>query len=306
MDNQNVLEMEISKMQKNVDGFVHGIANALCPDVLLQIAERLKNIPEHRKDVLLLHEIYNSEINIKLQSELLRMRIINNPEKLRSSIRGSRSRSTDESAKSIKDILGYATYCVTARFLNEYYTGLNRLRMKIINDDNLSIESLKRCFEDDVILNKSLSPIAWLNEHLLPIQITGISSLWQKVYIHSNSYADALLFGYLSELLFNSFKYCGHDKHDCIKIDFSETVIENETYLIVSFFNAIATNPFIPVSGKGLDAMRLDLCNLNGVTSPNTSLLVTKSNETFKVTLSFKKDLLLNDSVKPVIYRKKQ
>ncbi|KJV05373.1 hypothetical protein [Methylocucumis oryzae] len=71
------------KMQKLVEQFTHSLGNVIFPDTIYQVAERLKNNPECRKDVLLLHEAYHSEIIIKLQGELLRQRYTNtNPEKI--------------------------------------------------------------------------------------------------------------------------------------------------------------------------------------------------------------------------------
>ncbi len=286
------------RMQKLVDQFTHTLGNVIFPDTIYQVAERLKNNPECRKDVLLLHEAYHSEIIIQLQGELLRQRYANtNPEKFRQLIRRCRRTSRDiDNYKSIEDILDYAASRVTARFLNQHYAGLNSIRDKILSKKNVSLSDLKQKFEDDILLNKSLRPIAWINENLRPVKITEISPLWKKVFILSESHAEALLFGYFSEILFNVFKYADHDKDEFLRLVFDEKTINDTTYLSCSWGNPVKDKaPSIPDSGKGLDAIQEDLKQLNDTEIPEESLLISQQKNQFQVTLFFKKDLLVNE-----------
>lgn len=166
-ENIKHLDKANHRMQRLVEQFTHSLGNVIFPDTIYQVAERLKNNPECRKDVLLLHEAYHSEITIKLQGELLRQRYGNtNPEKFRQFIRSCRrTPNVSENTKSIEDILDYAASRVTARFLNQHYAGLNSIRDKILSKKNVSLNALKQKFEDDILLNKSLRPIAWINLH---------------------------------------------------------------------------------------------------------------------------------------------
>ncbi|MEF3075701.1 SEL1-like repeat protein [Methylobacter sp. Wu1] len=292
------LEDANHRMQRLVEQFTHSLGNVIFPDTIYQVAERLKNNPECRKDVLLLHEAYHSEVTIKLQGELLRQRYANtSAESFRQLIRRCR-RTPDaaESTKSIEDILNYAASRVTARFLNQHYAGLNSIRDKILSKKNASLNALKQKFEDDILLIKSLSPIEWINQNLRPIQITEISPLWRKVFILSESYAEALLFGYFSEILFNAFKYADHDKDEFLTLVFDEKTINDKTYLSCSWKNSVKDkSPTILGTGKGLDAIQEDLKQLNGTENPEESLLVSQQETQFQVTLFFKKDLLVND-----------
>ena len=102
---------------------------------------------------------------------------------------------------------------------------------------NVSLDDLKQKFEDDILLNKSLRPIEWVNQHLRPIQVAQISPLWLKVCILAESHAEALLFGYFSEILFNAFKYADHDKDAFLSLDFAESTINEKTYLTCSWLN---------------------------------------------------------------------
>jgi len=295
------------RMQKLVQQFTHSLGNVIFPDTIYQVAERLKNNPECRKDVLLLHEAYHSEIIIKLQGDLLRQRHANtDPREFRYSIRSCRrTPNSAEKTKSIEDILDYAASRVTARFLNQHYAGLNSIRDKMLSKKNLSLDALKQKFEDDILLNKSLRPIAWINQYLRPVQVTEISPLWQKVFILSESHAEALLFGHFSEILFNAFKYADHDKDEFLTVAFGEKNINDKTYLTCSWLNPVKDkSPAMLGTGKGLDAIQEDLKQLNDTESPEESLLISQQNKQFQVTLFFKKDLLVNDLPSLKIKRK--
>lgn len=292
------LENANHRMQRLVEQFTHTLGNVIFPDTIYQVAERLKNKPGCRKDVLLLHEAYHSEIIIKLQGELLRQRYANtNPEKFRQLIRSCRrTLNTAEKTKSIEDVLDYAASRVTARFLNQHYAGLNSIRDKILSKKNGSLNDLKQKFEDDILLNKSLSPIGWINENLRPIQIVEISPIWKKVLILAESHAEALLFGYFSEILFNAFKYADHDKDEFLRLIFDEKIINDTTYLSCSWENPVKDKaPSILGSGKGLDAIQEDLKQLNDTENPEESLIISQQKNQFQVTLFFKKDLLVNE-----------
>jgi len=298
-EKNKALEASQGRMQKLVEQFTHSLGNVIFPDTIYQVAERLKNNPECRKDVLLLHEAYHSEIIIKLQGELLRQRYGNtNPEKFRQFIRSCRrTPNVSENTKSIEDILDYAASRVTARFLNQHYAGLNSIRDKILSKKNVSLNALKQKFEDDILLNKSLRPIAWVDQNLRPIQITKISPLWEKVFILSESHAEALLFGYFSEILFNAFKYADHDKDEFLTLVFDEKTINEITYLSCSWKNPVKDKaPSRLGTGKGLDAIQEDLKQLNDTENPEESLLISQQKNQFQVTLHFKRDLLYKES----------
>ncbi len=288
------------RMQSLVEQFTHTLGNVIFPDTIYQVAERLKNNPECRKDALLLHEAYHSEITIKLQGELLRQRYGNsNPEKFRQIVRRCRRSQNDvDKTKSIETILDYAASRVTARFLNQHYAGLTSIRDKILSKKKTTLDVLKKKFEDDILLNTSLTPIAWINQNLRPIKIAEISPLWKMVFILSESHAEALLFGYFSEILFNAFKYADHDKDDFLTIAFSEKTTNDKTYLSCSWVNPVKEKTLvIQGTGKGLNAIQEDLKQLNNTENPEESLLIYQKNNKFQVTFFFKEDILYTKPV---------
>lgn len=138
-----------------------------------------------------------------------------------------------------------------------------------------------------------------------PVKITEISPLWKKVFILSESHAEALLFGYFSEILFNAFKYADHDKDEFLRLIFDEKIINDTTYLSCSWENPVKDKaPSIPGSGKGLDAIQEDLKQLNDTENPEESLIISQQKNQFQVTLFFKKDLLVNELPSLKIKRK--
>ena len=301
-EERNRLDEANHRMQKLVEQFTHTLGNVIFPDTIYQVAERLKTNPDCRKDVLLLNEAYHSEIIIKLQGELLRQRYANtNPERFRQLIRACRrDLNSQDKSKSIADILDYAASRVTARFLNQHNASLGSIRDKILTQKNISLDVLRQQFEDDILLNKTLGSVEWINQYLRPFEVVALSPLWQKVYILAESHAEALLFGYFSEVLFNAFKYADHDAEKFLTVRFDETVIEGKTYLSCSWSNPMGNKtPNSLGTGKGLDAILEDLRQLNDTNNATNSLLVTQDDDQFKVTLFFQKHLLINDAPKP-------
>jgi len=277
------------------------------PDTIYQVVERLKTNPECRKDVLLLNEAYHSEIIIKLQSELLRQRYANNnPEKFRQFIRACRRMpDSGDRTKSITDILDYSASRVASRFLNQHNASLNSIRDKILSCKNESLEVLKQKFEDDILLNRSLGSVAWINQNLRPFKVLELSPLWQKVRILSESHAEALLFGYFSEVMFNAFKYADHTANNFLTVVFDERVFDDKTYLVCSWANPLGDKSTISLgTGKGLDAILEDLKQLNDTESDSNSMLVTQSEQQFQVTMFFQKDLLIDEVPMPSFRRK--
>jgi hypothetical protein len=277
------------------------------PDTIYQVAERLKANPDCRKDVLLLNEAYHSEIIIKLQAELLRQRHTSaNPEKFRLLIRACRQTfNSGDKAKSIEDVLDYAASRVTARFLNQHNASLGSIRDNILSRKNVSLEALKQKFEDDILLNRSLKSVEWINQNLRPFKIVNISTLWEKVFILAESHAEALLFGHFSEILFNAFKYADHAANEFLTVSFDEKVIDGITYLTCSWQNPLGDNIVNSLgTGKGLEAIQEDLMQLNDTQSQSNSLLVVQEKKQFQVTMFFKKDLLIDEFKVPEIKRK--
>lgn len=307
--NQNKENQKLQiRMQKLVEQFTHTLGNVIFPDTIYQVAERLKVNPKCRKDALLLNEAYHSEIIIKLQAELLRQRHTNiNAEKFRQLIWSCRRLpESGDKIKSIDEILDYAASRVAARFLNQHNASLNSIRDKILSHNQVSLDVLKQKFEDDILLNQSLSAVAWIDRNLRPFKVEGISPLWQKVRILAESHAEALLFGHFSEALFNAFKYADHDASNFLTVEFSECVVEDQTYLKACFANprggSAASNEL--GTGKGLDAIKEDLRQLNDTCNDANSLAIEQDGKTFQVTMFFQENLLLHEGPMPKLKRK--
>ena len=296
-----------NKMQKLVEQFTHSLGNVIFPDTIYQVAERLKSNPACRKDVLLLNEAYHAEIIIKLQSELLRQRYANsNPEKFRQLIRACRRKeNADDPVKSITEILDYAAGRVAARFLNQHNASLKTIRERVLAKHQTDLETLKQKFEDEVLLQGGANCVDWISRNLRPLKVVENSRLWQKVRVASASHAEALLFGYFSEILFNAFKYADHSAADFVSIEFGQQMVDEKTYLVCTWTNPIGNQTSQRLDGgKGLDAIKEDLQQLNDTDCDVGSLMTVADGQEFKVSLFFQKDLLLDDVALPAIRRK--
>ena len=288
------------RMQKLVEQFTHSLGNIIFPDTIYQVAEHLKQKPEYRKDVLLLQDAYHAENMIKRQGELLRQRYANiDPKQFQQTIRGCRVKANSiDVVKSIGDILDYAISRVTARFLNQHYANLNKIRDEILSNRNVELDKLKKKFEDDILLSNSETALEWTSKNLRPIKLVEMSPLWKKVFIQPESYSEALLFGYFSEIFFNAFKYADHQQVDFLELSFNESDIDGETYLSCSWLNQVAKEKILGLgTGQGLESIREDLKQLNETDEPEKSLLVCQQNGQFKITLFFNKELLLLESL---------
>jgi TPR repeat protein len=283
-----------NRMQKMVQEFTHTLSNVIFPDIIYQVSESLKKTGGNRKDILLLQQAYYSEKLIKLLGEILRLRYANpDPEHFRQTIRGCRLESDNGNAKTIEDILDYALSRVVARFINQDDASLKGIREQALAVKGSNLENLKHSFEDSVLLNNTLSSIEWTTLNLLPIKITEISPLWKNIFIQSENYTEALMFSYFSEILFNAFKYSNHGNDEFLTISFNECSIDNQIYLSCNFSNpAVKNNPLSLGTGVGLDAIKEDLYQLNDTDEAKKSLLVSKQDRQFQVTLFLQKDLL--------------
>ena len=85
---------------------------------------------------------------------------------------------------------------------------------------------MKQKFEDDILLNRSLGSVEWINQNLRPFKVVNTSLLWQKVFILAESHAEALLFGHFSEVLFNAFKYADHTADEFLTLCLMKTLLK--------------------------------------------------------------------------------
>jgi hypothetical protein len=201
--------------------------------------------------------------------------------------------------------LDYAASRVTARFLNQHNASLTTIRDKILSRKNVSLKDLKQKFEDDILLNRSLDSVEWINQNLRPFKVIENSPLWQKVSILAESHAEALLFGYFSEVLFNAFKYADHEADEFLTVVFDENIINGKTYLTCSWQNPLGNKTLNSLgTGEGLNAIQEDLRQLNESHSKSNSLVIIQDRQQFQVIMFFKKDLLIDEVQVPNIKRK--
>ncbi len=288
--NQQLQETQ-RRLQGLVQKYTHTLGNLLFPDRIYRVAQKLKTQPQFHQEYLSLCEAYHAEVSLLQQSELLRIRhVVDNPEQFKSLIYPERlSADSTAPAVTIRQILNDALEQVTTRFLNENYAKLHFVRERILTQLHLSLSALQQEFETQVLFEET-DALTWVNQNLLPIR-ADFSDRWQHVKLKKGGYAEALLYSYFDELLFNVFKYSDYKQ---LTLRGYEQEIDGVLYLRLSWENTYVDDTANGTQ-KGLEGIREDLKILNASAEKMTTLEVVtdKVLGVFRVTLSLCKDLLI-------------
>ncbi len=292
-------QISIDRMQKMVERYTHSLGNTIIPETIYNVAVRLKQHEDEdmNKDSLLLYKAYRSEEMIKIQAELLRNKYLSSdPEEFRRSVRKDRMRpeSTDPKVR-VMDILNNVTESVFAdRLLNQNYAKLNSIREQLAFKHGRDIDEMHEEFEQQMFFTKELSPLEWVNQTLCKIQLLENSDLWKKVRLRKGRHAEALLYDYFSELMFNALKYADHRQRDFLKVRFGERKIRDKQYLFTEWENSFVPDTQTKMgTGNGLMSIAEDLKDLNDSVSEEESLQKITCENTFQVTLMFEKYLFI-------------
>jgi tetratricopeptide (TPR) repeat protein len=283
-DNTNL----IKKMQKIVQQYTHTLGNTIFPRNLLEVARKLGDSTDFKKESLLLYSAYDAEVFIIHQSELLRYKYVaQNSEQFRNLIRQDISLSNNEPATNIEQILNNALKRVILRFLN--YAKFNEIRKRVLAQRSLSLLELQHSFEEQIFFKNQLS-LDWVDANLFPIKV-DFSKNWQSVKLKENGFAESLLFGYFYELFFNIFKYSDYQG---VELQFDDQEIDGCAYLVSKWKNSYVDNTSIGTE-MGLESIQEDLRQLHD--SENEATTLQKNNNAnekiFQVILPLRKDLLI-------------
>jgi len=284
-----------NQMQKMVRQYTHTLGNTIFPGNILEVAKKLRDFADFKKESLLLYNAYDAEVFILHQSELLRQRhIAQNPEEFRDFIRQDISLSDKKPVTNIEQILNDALKRVISRFLDENYAKFNEIRQWVLAERGFSLLELRQNFEEQIFF-KNQSSLHWVHNNLFTIKV-DFSTNWQSIKLKENGFAEALLQGYFYELFFNIFKYSDYQG---IKLQFDEQEIDGCAYLISKWKNSYVDNTQLG-TGKGLENIQEDLRQLHD--SKNEAITLQRSNHSdtkiFQVILPLRKDLLICETFK--------
>jgi hypothetical protein len=120
-------------------------------------------------------------------------------------IRGSREEANRDNATDILSILNNALERITSHFINDKYAKLKTARKKLFSSDFKPLPSLLESFENQVLFQVK-KPLEWVNENLMPIDLSELTLGWAAIRLKRNSHAEALLDGYFYELFFKDYK----------------------------------------------------------------------------------------------------
>ena len=284
-----------TRLEKLVQRTSHTLANTIFPNTLYQVAERLKDRVELRRDALLLFDAYHAEVSIRHENELLQQRYTtDNPEPLRQIMRGDRRNLPNAEARSIEGLFDYALSRVIARFLNAHSAKFEPIRRQIISDKELSLDDLRQDFEESMFFREPpMTAQAWCHQHLRPIELIYRNPVWQEIGLKREGLAEALIYGHFAEILFNAFKYADHTAVDFLQVELDEFYQNDERYLTLTWRNPLSTErPGSMGSGQGLEAIKEDLRQLNGQYEAAPTLDSWQDNGFFYLRLSYQADLL--------------
>jgi len=204
----------------------------------------------------------------------------------------------------IQEILNNSVERVLARFLNQDYHKIDKIRDRLVEKQDTTLDDLKNSYEEKVFFNSKMSAIDWTNKYLIKVDFT-MSLLWKQIRLQKDNYAEALIQGYFQELLFNALKYRDQSKTQWVKINFSEKKISNKNYLFSVWENSYVKGENISISThKGLEGIKNDLEMLNETKDSKKTMVWEEKDSCFKVSLFFKKDLLLLPPKKVVNFDK--
>lgn len=284
-----------TSLEKLVQRTSHTLANTIFPNTLYQVAERLKDKVELRRDVLLLLDAYHAEVSIRHENELLQQRYTtDSPEPLRQIMRGDRRNLPNIEARSIEELVNYALSRVIARFLNAHSAKFEPIRQQIIGNKELTLDELRQDFEEAMFFQEPpMTAQAWCQKHLRPVELVYRNALWQEIGLKREGLAEALLYGHFAEVLFNAFKYADHTSVDFIQVEFDAVYQNDVYYLTLTWRNPIPTERSSSMgNSQGLDAIKEDLQQLNGQHETSPTLHSWQDNGYFYLRLSYQADLL--------------
>lgn len=281
--------------ERMIQQYSHTLTNTLNPNAIYEVANRLKSHTEFRKDARFLTDAYHAETIIRNQGLLLQARNTGSSAEFQQLIRGDRlPEDTQEKAIGIEEILNNAVERIIARFLNSDYHKLDMIRQHICEHKQTTLSELKNSFEENVFFNPRQLAIDWASANIAGITKT-LSPMWKGIRLRRDGYAEALLQGYLQELLFNALKYRDSVQDVWVGINFSDEKIDDTTWLNAKWENPFDEGKNIQLgTGKGLEGIENDIrmLNLDGGKQAGT-LEVQKNPGLFSVTLHFRKDLFI-------------
>ncbi|MFW5803730.1 MAG: tetratricopeptide repeat protein [bacterium] len=291
---KNEIKEKNEQIEKMIQQFSHTMANTLFPNTIYEVAKKLKSHIDFQKDAKILEDAYQAEVLVKRQGQLLQARNSGNDKNFQMLIRGDRlDINTTSGYSTIEEILEYAVERVIARFLNQNYHKIDRIREKINSFFKTTISNLKNSYEENVFFNSKQTALEWTNTNMMKINYE-IDDTWKNIKLQKEGYAEALLQGYFGELLFNSLKYRDQQQKEWVNIEFKTEEIKGEKYLITRWQNPISAGSNESISThKGLSGIKNDLEILNETVDDERTLQHLETKDRFIVELSFKHDLLL-------------
>jgi TPR repeat protein len=246
------IRAEKRKLEGLVRDYSHTLANEIHPQTIRNVAETLKQ-QGLKKEALLLYKAYRGEIFIWHQNELLLTQYRDSGQ-FRQKVLENRVEANSDSATDTRvyDIVNEALEKATANFLDESkYKTLQKVRRRMFGNNPTPLSERYQQFINQIVL-EGQQPLEWVNNNLMPIQLSEFSEKWSQLRLQKYKCTEALLHKHFYELFLNTYKYSDFNG---LHIRFFESQLEEKPYLFSQWTNCYQDNQSIS-TGNGLKGIK--------------------------------------------------
>jgi hypothetical protein len=253
------LQRVINKNNKMVDDFSHIWTNIIKPNAIYKVAEALAQHDEFRDYYVTLMQVYNDEIMMQNECEILKLSHSANKVQLQAYLR--KGISSSDTAVGLPYFIDYAFKRV---LLRAFFDSSSRCQW-IRNSFSLSgidTDELIASFETQV-LQGGAEIFQWFSSKVFPVSFHMDESL-SSITIDPTSGCASFLIGRFMELFFNALTYGKKSRDSYIKLVLASTTVGVMDYLSIEALNPIEEkHSFTGGNSKGLEAMEEFLSMLN-------------------------------------------
>lgn len=247
------------KNRRMVEDFSHIWTNILKPNAIYKVAEALAKHDELRDYYVTLMQVYNDEIMMQNECEILKLSHSAEPEQLQAYLRKGISKSS--SAKGLPYFIDYAFKRVLLRVFFDNSSRCQWIKSSF-KTSGIDTEELRESFEKQV-LQGSAEIFQWFSSKAFTISFDIDESL-SSITIDQTSGCASFLIGRFMELFFNALTYGKKESSAYIKLVLTSEVVEALDYVSIEVINPVEDkNTYTGGNHKGLEAMEEFMGMLN-------------------------------------------
>ncbi|GLC31793.1 hypothetical protein [Clostridium omnivorum] len=254
------LQRVINKNNKMVDDFSHIWTNIIKPNAIYKVAEALAQHEEFRDYYVTLMQVYNDEIMMQNECEILKLSHSANPIQLQAYLRKGISKSS--TAVGLPYFIDYAFKRVLLRVFFDNSSRCQWIRNSF-SSSGLDTHELMASFEKQV-LQGNTEVFHWFTSKAFEVSFSIDESL-SPITIDPTSGCASFLIGRFMELFFNALTYGKKGSASYINLVLTTNTVDALDYISIEVLNPVEDrNIFTGGNKKGLEAMDEFMRMLNG------------------------------------------